>query len=253
MLLSTNQARKSPDTSFAEYTVLRSHTDEETMNTNSQPPGWYNAAGDPQGTVRYWDGAQWQGGPQSADAPRPYDNSGQSSGDIKNRLADPWLRLGARIIDGLILLIPALIIFAIPLGFLLRSSETVSSGVIEVTVTSGPNYFTLAIIGVNILVLGYEYFFLEKEGATPGKKILGLQVIRETGEEKLTSEIVIQRLLISAAIAFISFVGAFIGFISVLGSLLSFGVGIATVVMIFSDDLRQVPNDKIAKTVVIKT
>ncbi|MFW2382482.1 MAG: RDD family protein [Acidimicrobiales bacterium] len=28
------------------------------------PPGWYYAAGDPPGTHRYWDGAQWQGGPQ---------------------------------------------------------------------------------------------------------------------------------------------------------------------------------------------
>lgn len=28
------------------------------------PPGWYYAAGDPPGTQRYWDGNQWQGGPQ---------------------------------------------------------------------------------------------------------------------------------------------------------------------------------------------
>ncbi len=28
------------------------------------PPGWYQAAGDPPGTQRYWDGTQWQGGPQ---------------------------------------------------------------------------------------------------------------------------------------------------------------------------------------------
>jgi uncharacterized RDD family membrane protein YckC len=28
------------------------------------PPGWYYAAGDPPGTHRYWDGNQWQGGPQ---------------------------------------------------------------------------------------------------------------------------------------------------------------------------------------------
>lgn len=31
----------------------------------SQPPGWYYAQGDPPGTHRYWDGYQWQGGPQS--------------------------------------------------------------------------------------------------------------------------------------------------------------------------------------------
>ena len=32
----------------------------------SQPPGWYYAQGDPPGTQRYWDGAQWVGGPQAA-------------------------------------------------------------------------------------------------------------------------------------------------------------------------------------------
>lgn len=30
----------------------------------TQPAGWYHAQGDPPGTQRYWDGSQWQGGPQ---------------------------------------------------------------------------------------------------------------------------------------------------------------------------------------------
>ena len=33
---------------------------------SQQPPGWYYAQGDPPGTQRYWDGTQWQGGPQAA-------------------------------------------------------------------------------------------------------------------------------------------------------------------------------------------
>ncbi len=35
----------------------------------SQPPGWYHAQGDPPGTTRFWDGSQWQGGPQTAASP----------------------------------------------------------------------------------------------------------------------------------------------------------------------------------------
>ena len=35
----------------------------------SQPPGWYHAQGDPPGTTRFWDGSQWQGGPQTAATP----------------------------------------------------------------------------------------------------------------------------------------------------------------------------------------
>ncbi|NNE95558.1 MAG: hypothetical protein HKN24_05965 [Acidimicrobiales bacterium] len=32
--------------------------------SGSSIPGWYHAEGDPPGTHRYWDGIQWQGGPQ---------------------------------------------------------------------------------------------------------------------------------------------------------------------------------------------
>jgi hypothetical protein len=32
--------------------------------TDSTPPGWYHAAGDPAGTHRYWDGTNWHGAPQ---------------------------------------------------------------------------------------------------------------------------------------------------------------------------------------------
>jgi uncharacterized RDD family membrane protein YckC len=35
-----------------------------TDGSGQTPPGWYYAAGDPPGTHRYWDGYQWQGGPQ---------------------------------------------------------------------------------------------------------------------------------------------------------------------------------------------
>lgn len=33
-------------------------------NTGGTPAGWYYAPGDPEGTQRYWDGAQWIGEPQ---------------------------------------------------------------------------------------------------------------------------------------------------------------------------------------------
>ncbi len=32
-------------------------------STQSVPAGWYRAQGDPEGTVRYWDGSLWHGGP----------------------------------------------------------------------------------------------------------------------------------------------------------------------------------------------
>lgn len=39
-------------------------------DTGAPGPGWHYAEGDPPGTQRYWDGTQWQGGPQPV-APTP--------------------------------------------------------------------------------------------------------------------------------------------------------------------------------------
>ena len=41
-------------------------------NTGGTPAGWYHAPGDPDGTQRYWDGAQWLGEPQAVQqTPQP--------------------------------------------------------------------------------------------------------------------------------------------------------------------------------------
>jgi uncharacterized RDD family membrane protein YckC len=48
-------------------------------STPTQPPGWYHAEGDPPGTQRYWDGAQWQGGPQPVPS-APLDSGGGTWG-----------------------------------------------------------------------------------------------------------------------------------------------------------------------------
>lgn len=40
-------------------------------NTGGTPAGWYHAPGDPEGTQRYWDGAQWIGEPQTQQATPP--------------------------------------------------------------------------------------------------------------------------------------------------------------------------------------
>ncbi len=38
---------------------------DDMTNTGGTPAGWYYAPGDPEGTQRYWDGAQWIGEPQA--------------------------------------------------------------------------------------------------------------------------------------------------------------------------------------------
>ena len=43
-------------------------------------PGWYYAQGDAPGTQRYWDGAQWVGGPQAVG--QPQDSAGGVAGGV---------------------------------------------------------------------------------------------------------------------------------------------------------------------------
>ena len=51
---------------------------------SATPAGWYHAEGDPAGTSRYWDGAQWSGGPvalsQAFTHPQPYGSTAGQAG-----------------------------------------------------------------------------------------------------------------------------------------------------------------------------
>ena len=65
-----------------------------TDNPQTQPPGWYYAQGDPPGTQRYWDGSNWQGGPQ------PVPGAGMGGLGVDDPvLADPIKRIVGRLID----------------------------------------------------------------------------------------------------------------------------------------------------------
>ena len=198
----------------------------------TQPPGWYYAQGDPPGTQRYWDGTAWQGGPQAI--PGAEGAAVGAGGYTKANLPSPWIRLLARIIDGLILFIPALIIGVI-VGTTAGGVGGFSSGVMT---TDGSAIIAGLLAGV--IGLAYEYFFLAKDGATPGKKVMSIKVVLEDGSP-LGSDGAMRRLILAAA-GIVPFIGGIIGFI----------VGIGTIIMIFTDDRRQVPADKVAKSLVIK-
>jgi len=198
----------------------------------TQPPGWYYAQGDPAGTQRYWDGADWQGGPQAV--PGAEAAGGFGGGYTKATLPSPWVRLLARIIDGLILFIPAIIIGIIIGGTAGGVGGFSASGVS----TDGSTIVAGLLAG--LIGLAYEYYFLAKDGATPGKKIMSIKVVLEDGNP-LGSDGAIRRLILAAA-----------GIVPVIGGIIGFVVGIGTIVMIFTDDRRQVPADKVAKSLVVK-
>ena len=72
-----------------------------TDSSATQPPGWYYAQGDPAGTQRYWDGAQWVGGPQAAQGAGAADPAayGQVAGAGVGTPAEYGSRVIAYIID----------------------------------------------------------------------------------------------------------------------------------------------------------
>jgi uncharacterized RDD family membrane protein YckC len=141
------------------------------MSTGSgQPPGWYYAQGDPPGTHRYWDGEQWVGGPQPVSAspgagafggmPAPAYGSGFGGGVAGAGLADPWVRIGARLIDFVIM-------FAVAF-------------VIALVVGVEDNQVGLQLMFAAAGVI-YEVGFTALKGGTPGKLILGIGVTTTAG------------------------------------------------------------------------
>lgn len=193
----------------------------------TQPPGWYYAQGDPPGTQRYWDGTAWQGGPQAV----PGAEAAGMGGFDKASLPSPWVRLLARIIDGIIIfVIPAIVIgLILGVGF---------GGALGAGATDGASIVASLLVG--LISLAYEYFFLAKDGATPGKKAMSIKVVLEDGSP-LGSDGAVRRLILSI-IGIVPFIGGIIGLFVLLG----------TIVMIFIDDRRQVPADKVAKSIVVK-
>ena len=95
------------------------------------------------------------------------------------RYAGFWIRFVALIIDGVITGI-AMRIIAIPLGLAvagpLRSGGDASTMLTAIAGFSG----LYSLIGFAVF-MAYEVFFLSTRGATPGKMLLGLKVIRADG------------------------------------------------------------------------
>jgi uncharacterized RDD family membrane protein YckC len=85
-----------------------------------------------------------------------------------------WIRLGARIIDGIALGVPFLILAAVLIPNLLRARGNAPSPAFAA--------FTLTFLLIYFLVaICYEVLFLRYRGATPGKMACGLKVVRSDG------------------------------------------------------------------------
>lgn len=86
-----------------------------------------------------------------------------------------WIRFGARIIDGLVMGVPLLILFAALIPNLMRVGN-------QSSLNPAIAAFTLSFLLVYFLILtSYEVLLLRYQGATLGKMACGLKVVRSDG------------------------------------------------------------------------
>ncbi len=178
------------------------------------PPGWYPAKGDPPGTHRYWDGEGWQG------EPRPVPGL---AADDTFPLAGLPRRAGARLID--------VVIWTV-VGLVVGAGSLPSGG--------------LAVIVLGLLIVAYEASMVGLRGGTAGKLVLGLAVANDDGSEA-TPVTGLRRALPLVALTVLSFVP----FLWILTVVIVPLLALAGVLMIYADDRRQTPWDKVGRTLVV--
>ncbi len=124
-------------------------------NYGPPPPGWYYADGDPPGTHRYWDGAQWQGGPQAVPSPSGMVGYGEPG---RARHASPGSRFLAYLVDvGVVI---GIYVFIIAFTFV---SEV---------------FLVLGLLGLFGWVV-FNFVILQgRTGQTIGRRVLGIKIVK---------------------------------------------------------------------------
>ena len=198
--------------------------------SQTQPAGWYHAQGDPPGTQRYWDGAQWQGEAE------PLPGETEPVGDLG--LAEPVNRIGARVIDGIVWIVLLLVVAYLVTG---------TSGIgLRAEGVSYAAHLIATVIGT-ALVAAYEVLMVLTRQATLGKVALGLRVARQDGTPPGSNE----ALLRVVPFALPQLLAALAGGLGWLFVVLSVLIGVGSVVLVFIDPRRQTVWDKLARTVVV--
>ena len=190
------------------------------------PPGWYQAETDPPGTERYWDGTQWSADTRAAAAPPPM---AAATGDRVTphgrEIASAGARIGARLVDS--------VIIAVVSAPIIVSNASIDGG--QVVFDNAAIPWVAAAIGAL-----YEILFTALRSATPGKMLLGIEIVRkEDGQTPLGWS--------TAALRWSPNALTYTPFSS-LGTL----VFIASLVLLFADRMRRTVFDFVGQTYVVR-
>jgi uncharacterized RDD family membrane protein YckC len=177
---------------------------------------------------------------QPAGSPPPgYVPFGTQQGIGAHQLGEPWKRIVARIIDGLIWGVVAIVLAGI-----------VGVGVVSTGNVGEDTSFGLVVIAGLVsaaLVVAYEVLMTTMTGSTLGKKVFGLRIVREDGS---APDVKTMMMRMSTYIA-----AAVIGLIPILGVLASIAnllIAVVSLIFLFTDSKRQTIWDKIGKTIVVE-
>lgn len=184
------------------------------------PAGYYHAEGDPEGTVRYWDGANWSGEPKPLDDQPDLRGSTLDPTSVNpaesadnSRYGGLGIRIGAAAIDtaiGVVIVTPF-------------SASVLSSGL------------ALSLYWVVVVVM------VAKLGGSPGKLAVGLRVTKIDGVTSPPGdrESVIRTL------------PGLLGLIPIVGGLISLGIGLISIRYVAIDPQRRSIYDRIGGTRVV--
>lgn len=213
------------------------------MSGSNQPAGWYPAQGDPAGTVRWWDGSQWVGGPQQQGAQQQdgYVVPGGTTIANGRELADPWMRVAAGVIDGILVGI----VGAIFGGGAVLTGAVGGGGSDALDLTAG-GFVLLGLVGA-IVIAAYHTAMNTFMSGGLGKQILGLRIVRADGTEPLGTPDGVKRSAnhLLDILSVIPILGLFI-------SLLVQGLlNLVSLVFLFSDPEHRTVMDRFADTYVV--
>ncbi|NNK91403.1 MAG: DUF2510 domain-containing protein [Acidimicrobiia bacterium] len=213
------------------------------MTDGQQPPGWYPAEGDPPGTVRWWDGTKWVGGPQSQGVQQQAGYVAPGAGALANgrELADPWMRIAAAVIDGVLVGIVGLI-FGGAAAF--SAGLNTDSDGFELVPSAGA--LVLAFIG-SVIIAAYHTAMNTYLSGGLGKQLLGLRIVGRNGEEPLGTSLGPKRSL--------NHIVDILGAVPILNILVAIGQGVlnlVSLVFLFSDAEHRTVMDRFADTYVVK-
>lgn len=233
-----------------------------TDQASTAPAGWYAAPGDPEGSTRYWDGANWTESVSPAAAPMsaPSDSTidlrlthqnqpvstaptfvpspaVSEEAPVRRRTA-PWKRFAGRVIDsGAYLSAPWIVVLAV--------------GMVAPSWVVGPLGIALYLVLPPVL----HFLFLSRLGTTPGKLLLGMAVVANGPDLATSRDIGPLAASPSAKRAVLDmFFGMHFGTVALLAPLslapLTVLLAATSLILLFIGPGRTVP-DRVAGTVVV--